>query len=150
MLTSWPPHLTERARRVLGFAHDLSDRRGDAHVTSSHVMLGLLQEAQNVAVHVLVTHGVPLDALAAALTASLPVPGTPRALPIARGWSSAYEHLVANARRESREMNTRFSGCEHLLLAILRDREEIAAKVLARYGIEFENVQAEVRRVLAS
>lgn len=145
----WPPSLTERARKVLGFARDLSDRRGDAGVTPAHVALALLKEGQNVAIHVLKQRGVPLDDLAAELAAALPAAGTPRALSAVHGLLPADEIFVANAKREARDMDHVYCGAEHLLLALLRDREEVTARVLARFGVAYEDARENVRQILA-
>jgi ATP-dependent Clp protease ATP-binding subunit ClpA len=142
------PHLTARARHVLALANDLADRRGDTDVTPAHVLLGLLQEGQSVAVYALSARGVPLDALAEELTAALPPPGAPRAAPAVRGWTAADEALVMQAAREARELDTPYYGAESLLLALLRDAEGVPTRLLARHGVGFESVQAEVRRVL--
>lgn len=143
-------YLTTRAHEVLELAHDLADRRGDADLTPTHVALGLLREGRGIPVHVLSARGVPLDMLAEELTATLPPPRTPRAVPAIRGWTPADEEVVAQATREARELGTEFYGAEHLLLALLRDSTSVPARLLARHGIGYDEARADVHRVLFS
>ena len=149
MLRPLHPHLTTRAREVLALAHDLADRRGDAALTPAHVTLGLLAEGGSVAVYALSARGVPLDALARELTAALPAPGRPRAIPAVRGWTPEDESFVAGAAREARELDTPYYGAEHLLLALLRESEGGGARVLERLGVDLEEARRQLLEALA-
>lgn len=142
------PGLTTRAREVMALAHALADQRGDADLTPSHVALGLLEEGENVAVYVLSTRGIPLDALAHDLRAALPTPGASRPVLPGRRWLPAADAFVAQGKREAHELDTPYYGAEHLLLALLREPMGAPARVLARYGVGFEDARADVRRVL--
>lgn len=44
------PYLTERAHHVLELAHGIADGRGDPDITPAHVVLGFLEEGQNIGV----------------------------------------------------------------------------------------------------
>lgn len=146
----WHPNLTQRARDVLARAYDLAERRGDAELTATDVALGLLAEGQSVAVHVLSARGVPLEALTRELTAALPAPRASRDVPGVRHCAPAHEEFVIRAEREARELDSPYFGAEHLLLALLRDRAGMPAQVLARHHVEFEDVRADVRRILSA
>lgn len=142
------PFLTTRAHEVFALAHDLADRRGDGALAPAHLALGVLQEGRGVAVHALHVRGVPLDALARALEAELPAPGVPRTPPGARRWTPEDERVVEQCVHEARELGTEYYGSEHLLLALLRDPAGAPARALARHGVAYEDVRAEVVRVL--
>ena len=142
------PGLTTRAREVIALAHALADQRGDADLTPSHVALGLLEEGENVAVYVLSERGIPLDALAHDFRATLPTPGALRPVLTGRRWMPAADKFVAQGKREAHELDTPYYGAEHLLLALLREPMGAPARVLARYGVGFEDARADVRRVL--
>ena len=145
MQPPFPPSLTERARRVFTLARVLADRRGDAVLTSAHIALGLLQAGESIPVFILHTRGVPLDALARELEAELPAPGVPRSPPSLRQWTPEDDAFVEHAIREARALDIVYTGCEHLLLALLRDRESAPARALARYGVRYEDARAAVQ-----
>ena len=116
-------------------------------MTATHVLLGVIQEGRNVAVGALNNRGVPLDALARDLEALLPPPGTPRAAANVGAWTPADERLLAQAQDEARELRTEFFACEHVLLALLRDADGPPSRVLARHGVGYDDVRAEVARL---
>ena len=72
----------------------------------------------------------------------------PRELPSAREWTPDDEGFIARAVHEARDLGTEHYGCEHLLLALLRDPAEAPARVLARHGVGFADVHAEILRVI--
>ena len=142
------PYLTTRAHEAFALAHDLADRRGHEVLTPAHLALGVLQDGRGIVAHLLAVRGVPLDALARELEAELPAPGAPRSPPSARRWTPDDERFVEQAVREARELGTEYYGCEHLLLALLRDPAGAPARALARHGIRFEDLRAELLRAL--
>ena len=142
------PFLTSRAHKVFALAHALADSRGDANLTPAHIALGLLLEGRSIAVQVLLERGMPLEAVADELEAELPARGAPRAQPEVREWTPDDERLVEHAVREARDLGTEFYGCEHLLLAFLRDPAGVPARILARHGVGFTDVHTEIRRIL--
>jgi ClpA/ClpB-like protein len=61
-------------------------------------------------------------------------------------------HIALGALRERRSVavralfqsgRTEFFGCEHVLLALLREETGLPAQALARHGVRFDDVQAE-------
>jgi ATP-dependent Clp protease ATP-binding subunit ClpA len=57
-------------------------------------------------------------------------------------------HVVVYAQEEARDLRHHYVGTEHLLLGLIREREGIAARVLAASGITEEGVLAEVVRAV--
>jgi ATP-dependent Clp protease ATP-binding subunit ClpC len=65
-----------------------------------------------------------------------------------------YERFTPPARQvvvlgdeEARALNHGYIGVEHLLLGLLREREGIAARALARLGVSVDRVRAEVAKI---
>lgn len=144
------PFLTSRAHQAFALAHDLADQLGHDAVSPVHLALGVLREGRSVAVCALFNRGVPLDVLDHELEARLPRPGTPRTPSPNRSWSPSDEQLIDQAKLEARELGTEFFGCEHLLLALLRDGTGAPAHVLGRYGVRFDDARDEVLRIYSA
>jgi ATP-dependent Clp protease ATP-binding subunit ClpC len=140
------PFLTTRAHQAFSIAHDLAERLGHEDITPAHVALGVVREGRSVAVAVLVNRGVALAALERELEALLPPPGRPREVAVERVWTPSDEPLIEKARMEARELRTEFFGCEHLLLALLRN-EGAVAEVLARHGVHLTDARTEILRI---
>jgi hypothetical protein len=65
---------TPRSRTALGLAHRAAIRLRSAQIGPEHLLLGLLEDGDSVATHVLVQHGIELADLRAALLARLQPP----------------------------------------------------------------------------
>jgi ATP-dependent Clp protease ATP-binding subunit ClpC len=53
--------LSEQSRSALNKAADLSDRLSDEHVTTEHILFGLLAEHRSTAAEILREHGIRLE-----------------------------------------------------------------------------------------
>ena len=147
------PHrvrVTTRTHEVFAIAHDLADRLGSPEVTPLHVLYAMLREGRSPAVVVLHNLGVRLDALARDVEAELPVPPAEPALTRPLAWTASDEQMLGGADLEARELGHPYRGCEHLLLAFLRDEASVPARVLARHGVQFADARAEILRVLGA
>ena len=54
------------------------------------------------------------------------------------------------ARAEARALGHRYVGTEHLLLALMRDRDGSPARVLARQGLAFDEARARILWILTA
>ena len=140
------PYVTTRAHEVVEHALDLAEQLGHDDVTPVHVALGLVREGRSVAAQLL-NEAVPLDVLAGELAAQLPPPGSARVQRREHEWTPAAKDVLAQATDDSLGLDTEFFGCEHVLLALLREETSAPAQVLARHGVHFEQVRERIRQV---
>jgi ATP-dependent Clp protease ATP-binding subunit ClpA len=56
--------------------------------------------------------------------------------------------LIEHAIDEARRLNHNYVGTEHLLLGLLRDREDVANQVLMALGLKLKDVRAEITKLL--
>lgn len=142
------PPLTSRARIALAIARGIAASRGDDDVTPVHAALGILREGKNPAVGALLLAGLELGALREDLKVELGRLGHPRPRKTALPTTPGEDDLLSRAQSESRLRNDGYVGTEHILLAILRDRDAAAAQVLARRGLAFDTAATNLERVL--
>jgi ATP-dependent Clp protease ATP-binding subunit ClpA/post-segregation antitoxin (ccd killing protein) len=138
---------TPRARQAVVLANEAA--RGVAHgfVGTEHVLLGILDEGDNMAIRALDELHVDRDELRTELRASmLPpagaaptghVPFTPRA-----------KRSLELAAKEALALGHNYIGCEHLLLGMLATEEGLASRVLRRLGVEHRTTRMAVVSVL--
>jgi ATP-dependent Clp protease ATP-binding subunit ClpA len=141
------PYVTTRTHEVFALALRLAERLGHGDVTDVHIALGLLQEGRGIAVAILHSRGVPLDALARELEAELPPAGAPRPPAAELSWTPGVEQVLVGAVAESREFGVEYHGCEHVLLALLRDPASAPARVLAGHGLVYDEARSELTRI---
>jgi ATP-dependent Clp protease ATP-binding subunit ClpC len=109
-----------------------------------------VREGQSPAVVVLYYLKVQLDVLERDLEAELPTPKKVQGDVGELTCTASDGQMLQRAEREARELGHDHQGCEHLLLAFLRDASSTPAMVLARHGVAFANARAEVLRVLGT
>jgi len=139
---------TDRVKKVLQYAREESSRLGHDYIGTEHLLLGLVKEGQGVAVAVLSNMGIQLDALKKSIEDAVQsssgamllseVPFTPMA-----------KQVLEIAAQEAREMNNNYIGTEHLLLALTKNKNGIAAQILSVFGTDYKSVKEEVTSILS-
>jgi ATP-dependent Clp protease ATP-binding subunit ClpC len=133
---------TERARKVVFYAQEEAQKFGEGYVSTEHLLLGLVREADSVAARVLEKLGVSLNRIRAEVEKQLPrgdarpsqdMTLTPRA-----------KRVIDLAYDEARNLNNNYIGTEHLLLGLIREGDGLAGRVLAKLGVELERARREV------
>ena len=132
-------HFTPRARNAVRQARAEAQNRGADHVANEHVIFGLLSEPDGLAAKAIVAVGVSVDQLrAATLDALRPSDGsTTGRVPFGPGAKKTMEL----AQREALHLGHNYIGTEHLLLGLLRNETEPAARLLLRLGVTREGVE---------
>ncbi|MDQ3816005.1 MAG: hypothetical protein M3347_19015, partial [Armatimonadota bacterium] len=133
---------TERARRVILLGQEEAAKMNSSHVGTEHLLLGLVRENEGVAAQVLQKMGVSLEKVRQEIEAEVepsaePSPAEPKLTPKAK-------RVLELAADEARRMRHNYIGTEHLLLALLRDQDSVAATVLRRLGLNLEEARKQV------
>ena len=138
---------TDGVKRVMQFAREESARLGHNYIGTEHLLLGIIKEGKGKAVTVLTNLGLNLDTVKQSVEDYVAtsggtmtigeVPFTPRA-----------KQILEVAANEAKEMKTQFVDVEHLLLALLKDKEGVAAQILAAFGVDYKTAMEETVAVL--
>lgn len=140
---------TERARRVLFFARYECGQMGHFPIEPVHLLLGLMREGKGVAGRILSGSGASLDRVHAEILRSAP-PRHEFNTAIEVPFGADTKTVLNDAAMEADALSHHYIGTEHLLLALLRQRESEAAGLLANYGITYEKARAEILQVTGS
>ena len=138
---------TNRAKVVVLKAQNAARERGEQHVTTLHLVLGLLAEWEGLAGQAIEAAGVPRDAVVAAVAEALPEAGRParRHAPFSTGLTKVLEL----SDRESLRLGHDYVGTEHVLLALLETSDEPGSQVLTGLGVAKPDVEAWTLQALA-
>jgi ATP-dependent Clp protease ATP-binding subunit ClpC len=140
-------NFTPRAKQVLVIARNEAKRLNHDYVGSEHLLLGLIGLGEGVAVEVLRSIGLNLDKLRLEVEKSSGSGGgtfLEGELP----FSPRLKKLMVLSAKEARSMNFNFIGTEHLLLAILREGDSVAARILKNLKVDIEKIRQEIIRAL--
>ena len=135
---------SERARRVILLGQEEAEKLNSAHVGTEHLLLGLARETDGCGAKVLAQIGIEPEQLrAATLAAIAPVvePQRQASEPKLTGKAKRALELAAD---EARRLRHNHIGTEHLLLALLREKDGVACEVLNGLGLTLENTRAQV------
>ena len=147
-LASMWQRFTERARRVILNGQEEAGRLNSGYVGTEHLLLGLARETDGNGAAVLQQMGVSLEQLRTATLAAIAAPidvppqlGEPKLTPKAK-------RVLELAADEARRMRHNYIGTEHLLLALRREKDGMAATVLRALELNLENTRAQVSTYL--
>jgi ATP-dependent Clp protease ATP-binding subunit ClpC len=137
---------TERARKAIEYARDEAARLKHDYIGTEHLLLGLLRLAEGNAVEVLTNIGIDLNELRQSVEDVVQPSGGTMAigqLPL----TARAKKLLEVSAQEARALRSKDIDTEHLLLAILRDEEGVAAQVLSMYDLDYQEVQDELKNI---
>ena len=136
---------TQRARRVLGLAHQEAERMRHNYIGTEHLLLGLIREEGGVAGRVLRELGLDANRVQEVVERLV---GPGQAQPAKLDLSPGTEQVLELAVDEARQMGHHYIGTEHLLLGLVRYGEGVALDVLRKLGVTPEQIRRQTRRVL--
>jgi ATP-dependent Clp protease ATP-binding subunit ClpA len=137
---------TDRARRVIVLAQREARRLSHNYIGTEHILLGLVDEGEGVAAKALDSLGISLTAVRQQVeeiigrgqeAASGHIPFTPRA-----------KKVLELSLREALQLGHDYIGTEHILLALIREGDGVAAQVLVMLGADLNRVRQQVIQLL--
>ena len=137
---------TERARRAVVLAQEEARKLDHGYIGTEHLLLGLIHEGEGVAAQALESLGISLKTVRDQVVAR-----------VGRGQRPPSGHIPFTERakrvlelslRESGQLGHRHIGTEHILLAIVREGDGIAAQVLTGLGADLGRVRQQVIELL--
>jgi ATP-dependent Clp protease ATP-binding subunit ClpA len=139
---------TPRARKAVTLAEQGARAIPHSAVGTGHVLLGIIDERENLAVRVLTSFDIELDDLRAELVASMDPPAESVGAHIP--FSSSAKRALELTVKEALALGHNYIGCEHLLLSLLATDEGTASKVLRRMGLELRTTRRAVVTALTA
>jgi ATP-dependent Clp protease ATP-binding subunit ClpC len=138
---------TPRARTAVAKAQQAAIDHGHDYVGTEHVLLGILDEGQNLAIKVLVALEIEPADLRAELEASMPAgdevsSGHPPFTPLSK-------KVLETTSNEALGFGHNYIGCEHLLLGLVGVEDGLASQVLRRMGVEVRTTRRAVVTALS-
>ncbi len=134
---------TEQAQNALRYAEEIARRLHQNHIGTEHILYGLTKEIDSVAGAALNANGVSAKELQELLKAY----GVPGGEAIARG-SNKYTPRAMGVLNDSHNQAAFFhggsTGTEHILIALLRDGDNMAGKMLSIMKVNIKKVYMDV------
>jgi hypothetical protein len=136
---------TQRARRALLLAQEEARRLNHDFIGTEHLLLALVAEGEGVGPALLAGAGVELSRVRAEVERVVGRGTEPPAGEMSL--TPRCKRVLALAVNEARQLNHAHVGTEHLLLALLREEEGVAARVLMGLGVQLEKLRDRTREM---
>lgn len=138
---------TQKANDILNLAIKAAENFGHAYIGSEHILIGVLKENTSYGAELLTEKGVTLDKIEELIKENTGV-GNPTALS-PNDFTPTAKRVLEVSFQLARSMRNSFVGTEHLLLALLRESDSGAVKLLNACGVEAESFTEELVNDLA-
>ena len=134
---------TEQAREAISLAVDAAGELGHSYVGTEHLLIGLLQEGSGVAYKVLDASGVHADKVIQ-LVSQLISPNQSVRMAERGSYSPSAARVLENSYREAVRFKAPLIGTEHLLIAMIRESDCVASRLLNTMGISAQKLYIEL------
>ncbi len=134
---------TPQAGKALELAAKLSKKLQHNYVGTEHILAGLLQEGTGVAAKVLTESHLEEKKLVE-LIEELISPGERTLLLDADGYSPRTQRMLATAEKEAEHFSSEEIGTEHLLLAIMKENESAAVRLLNTMSVNLQKLYVDL------
>lgn len=130
---------TAKARDAIGLAVDAAESLGHNYVGTEHLLIGLLQEGTGVAAKVLEECGV-MEEKVMELVSQLITPSQPVRLAEQNTYTPSARRVIENSYREAVRFKAPLIGTEHILIAMIRESDCVASRLLNTMGINVQKL----------
>ena len=126
---------TEGARRALALSQDSAKEMGHNYVGSEHLLLGLIKEGEGAAARALAQLGIR-EADVSARADELVGHGDYH-FTDSFGYTPRTKKILELSLYEAKSLKNSYIGTEHILLAIIREKDCVAVRILEDLGVDF-------------
>ena len=133
---------TEKAKSVLQRAAKAARKSGQGYIGTEHILLGLYREENSVAYRVLAENGLDESRLLQLIQDYI-VPEVSVVIKEREGYSPKAKILLEEAAKQAERFGSDLIGTEHLLLAMIKESDNVAVRLLTTMGISAQKVYAD-------
>lgn len=133
---------TEPAKEALNAASRYASNLKQGYVGTEHILAGLLKEQTGVAHRVLADNGVELTKVLDMIRESIAFEGGV-SIRERGGYSPRAEKVLEEAHRQAARFGQKETGTEHLLMALIREGENVAVRLLNTLGANIQKIYSD-------
>ncbi len=130
---------TNKAKAALKLAERAAKALNQNYVGTEHLLLGLLKEKTGTAAKVLQENGAD-EVRLTGLIKDLIAPDFPIATKDREGYSPRAMKILDDSHRQAQRFQSELTGTEHILLALIKEGENVAVRLLNTLGISVQKL----------
>ncbi|MCM6774038.1 hypothetical protein NDR87_11195 [Nocardia sp. CDC159] len=136
---------TDQARRIVILAQEEARARGHDYIGTEHLLLGVLYDENSVAVRALRSCGIEPERIRADVAEQVGSVDSDDASAGHIPFTAHAKSVLELSLREAMALGHSHIGTEHILLALIREPEGAATRVLTRCGAELATMRTRIR-----
>ena len=140
-------NFSSRVQMVIQFARDEALRLGHDYIGTEHLLLGLIREGEGIAIEILQSLGCDLEEVKSAVEDAGRASGDTMTIGNIP-FTKRAEKILKSAYVEAERHKSDIIGTEHLLLALVKEKEGLASQILKSFGVTYEAVSEELEKLL--
>lgn len=137
-----------RAREAIRLANQEAARFNHPYIGTEHILLGIMALGEGIAVDILVSLGTSVESVRFAVEQALGHGDGDTQILGARSYTPRTRKVFDLARAEAVSNGQDIVGTEHLLIALLKESDGVAAKVLNSLGVTLDSFMAAYQGLL--
>ena len=138
---------SQRVKDVLTYSREEALRLGNDYIGVEHLLLGMIREGEGLAIQILNYLGVDINDIRDRIEQSVSKKGIKSTdldnIPLIKQAEKALKFTYLEAKL----FNSELIGTEHLLLAILKDKNNIVTSSFEELGIDYDAVKEEISSI---
>ena len=140
---------SQRVKDVLIFSREEAQRLGNDYIGLEHLFLGIIREGEGLAIRILKNLGINFSSVRQTIEKSVinqrEKQENSETMPLIKQAERAMKITYLEAKLFSSDL----IGTEHLLLAILKDENNLVTKILNNSGVTYESVRTELSDIIS-
>ena len=138
---------TQKAREALDIAYDTANELGHGYIGSEHILCGLIREGTGLAAQVLKLNNIEENGVVS-LIDKFVSPQTIVSVQDRSGYTPSAKRILEQSCKEAMRFSSQLIGTEHLLIAILRDSDCVASRILNTLGANIQKLYGDILRAI--
>ena len=125
---------TEKAESALKSARKVARSLKLNYIGTEHLLIGLIQETGSVASRILVDNGITAERMLDMIQDLIVPDGTVGTME-RDGFSPRAQRVLDEAHRQAERFHAEKTGTEHILLALIREGENVAVRLISTLNV---------------
>ncbi len=136
------PKFSQKVKEVITLAREEALRLGHDYIGTEHLILGMIRDGEGIALNLLRDSGVQLDELRITIEQATKGTATNNIKNLANiPLTRQSEKVLKITHLEAKIFKSQLIGTEHLLLAILRDGDNLGGQILQKFHLNYEQTK---------
>ena len=136
---------TNKAKIAIEIANDISIQLGHNYIGTEHILYGLVKEGEGIAAKVLNNKGITEENVKEKIEELL---GIGKEIKETLGFTPRTKRVLENAFLEAKRIGYNYIGTEHLLLAIMKEEDCVAVRIITDLDVEISKIYSEIAKVI--